>query len=578
MQPSDALSAIDPTPSYTAFISQCIKTKNLRLGRQLHSLLIKTALTFNTFVANRLMDMYSKCNSIDCAEKAFIDIPVKNSHSWNTMISAYSQMGRFSKAHQLFDEMPERNIISYNSVISSLIKQGFYRESINIFKRMQKEDWLRIDEFTVVSLVNACASLGSLKLLCQVHGAAIVNGLKFDVVLCNSLIDAYGKCRRPMCSYMVFSQMQKRDVVSWTSIVVAYAQAGRLEDACKGFDQMPERNLVSWTALISGFAQNGRGDKALYLFAQMLEEGVVPSAFTYVSVLSACADLALIERGKQVHGRIIRNGNIADFCNAYLINALIDMYSKSGEMKYAITLFEFFHDKDVVTWNSMIIGLAQNGQAELSLALFMCMTERHTKPNYVTFLGVLSACSHAGLVSDGFRIIDRMEKEFGMLPRLDHYAILIDLLGRKNRLQEAFELLEKAPVGSDHIGMWGALLSACGIHGNVDLARRAAEALFELEPNNSGRYVMLYNVYTAAGWWDEACRVRRLMDERGLRKEAAYSWIEVRNSRHEFVSKDKTHSHIEEIQEILHMLIDQMKDTGYDPLIQKLFFPSSGVS
>ncbi|CDP07679.1 unnamed protein product [Coffea canephora] len=575
MQPSEGLSAIDPIPRYTSLISQCINAKNLKLGRQLHSLLIKTALTLNTFVTNRLMDMYSKCNSIACAEKAFIDVPVKNSHSWNTIISAYAQMGWFSKAYQLFDLMPARNVVSYNSVISSLTKHGFYRESINIFKRMQKEDSLRIDGYTVVSLVNACASLGSLRLLGQVHGAAIVNGLQFGVVLCNSLIDAYGKCGRPQWSYMVFSHMQERDIVSWTSIVVAYAQAGRLEESCKVFHQMPERNVVSWTALISGFAQNGQGEKALYLFSQMLEEGVVPSAFSYVSVLSACADLALVERGKQVHGRITRGASTADYHNAYVVNALVDMYCKCGDMRSSMTLFKRFHDKDVVTWNSMITGLAQNGQAESSLALFKCMRETRVHPNYVTFLGVLSACSHAGLVSEGFQILDRMEKDFGTVPRLDHYAILIDLLGRKNKFKEACELVERAPEGSDHVGMWGALLSACRIHGNIDLATRAAEALFELEPENSARYVMLSNVYSAAGWWDEACRVRHLMDERGLSKEAAYSWIEVRNIRHEFISKGRTHS---EIEEMLHKLVDQMKDAGYIPLIPILYLPHDRVS
>lgn len=579
---TDALSGIKPNLNYAALISQCIKTKNLKLGRQLHSLLIKTAFTLDTFVANRLIDMYSKCNSIAFAEKAFNDLPVKNSHSWNTIISAYAQMGWFSKAHQLFDEMPEPNIVSYNSFISSLTRHGFYGEALSIVKKMQKEgsgNGLSIDMFTIVSLVNACACSGALKVLHQVHGVAISTGLKFDVVVSNSLIDAYGKCRRPQCSFVVFSQMQERDVVSWTSIVVAYAQAGRLVDSCRLFDQMPERNVVSWTALIAGFAQNGQGDKALYLFGLMQEEGVVPSAFTYVSVLSACADLALIERGKQVHGWIMRCGTMADCHNAYVVNALVDMYSKCGDMKSAMTLFEIFHDKDIVTWNSMITGLAQNGQAELSLALFKSMLDIQVRPNYVTFLGVLSACSHAGLVSDGFRILDSMEKDFGIVPQLDHYAILIDLLGRKNQLWEALELVEKAPDGSDHSSMWGALLNACHIHGNIDLARRAAEALFELEPDNSARYVMLSNVYTAAGWWDEASRVRSLMDEMGLRKEAAYSWTEVRNTRYEFVSKDKSHSQIEEIQDMLHNLVDQMKDAGYVPVVQKLFFPhENGIS
>ncbi|KAL7173300.1 hypothetical protein ACSBR2_032711 [Camellia fascicularis] len=280
---SETISSVNPTHHYVSLISYSIKTQNLKLGRLLHSHLIKTALSLNIFLTNHLIHMYSKCNSIACAQKAFDDLPIKNTHSWNTMISAYSQMGRFVIAHSLFDKISEPNLVSYNCLISSLRNHG---------------------------VVGSCACLGALELLRQVHGVAVAIGMKFNIAIYNALIDAYGKCHDSRNTFLVFNQMGERDVVSWTSMVVAYAQASRLEDAYQVFNQMPTQNTISWSALISGFAQNGHGDEALDLFMLMQEEGIFqPNAFTYVSVLSACTDLALLDRGKQLHGHIIRSIN-----------------------------------------------------------------------------------------------------------------------------------------------------------------------------------------------------------------------------------------------------------------------------
>ncbi|XAR64700.1 hypothetical protein NMG60_11008482 [Bertholletia excelsa] len=560
---ADIISFVDSSPSLAALISYCIKSQNLKLGRLIHSHLIKTGLVLNVFLTNRLITVYTKCNSLVGARKAFEDLPIKNIHSWNTMLSAYSQMGCFDKAHNMLDEIPEPNLVSYNSLISSLTHSGFYRESLRVFRRMQKEySYLVMDEFTLVGVVGSCACLSALELLRQIHGVAVVIGVTFNVTVCNAMIDAYGKCAAPDVSFLIFNRMVGRSVVSWTSMVVAYTRASRLADACQIFNQMPNKNTVSWTALIAGFAQNGCGGEAVDLFVQMQEENVQPNAFTYVSVLSACADLALLDKGKELHGHLIRSNYVSDTFNVFIFNALIDMYCKCGDMKSAVRLFDRMPEKDVVSWNSLITGFAQNGNGDESLVLFQKMIDIGTKPNHVTFLGVLSGCNHAGLVNKGFQILHSMEKDYAMVPRSEHYAILVDLLGRKNRLEEAVELIERFPDRFNQIGMWGALLGASRMHGNLKLASRAHDALLELESQNAARHVMLSNIYSAAGKWDDARQVRELMEMKGLAKEAAYSRIELRGTLHDFGSKDKLHCKMEEIYELLNKLTDQMKETN----------------
>ncbi|KAL9229643.1 hypothetical protein vseg_005090 [Gypsophila vaccaria] len=554
---------------YATLIAHCITTKNLNLGKLLHSHFIKTTLVFDTFLSNRLIELYAKCGLIESARNVFDELPRKNVRSWNNLVSGCCKNGLFHHAHRLLDEMPEPSIVSYNAVVSGLAKHGLYEESMCFIKRMQGlYSGLFLDEYTIVSGLSSCAVLGAVKLLHQLHVVVLVLGLEFNVVICNALIAAYGKCGYPDLSYKVFCRMSEGDVVSWTSMVAAFARASRMDDAYLVFDQMPVKNTISWTTLIAGFVQDGKGMEGLSLFGQMQKEGVLPSGFTYVAALGACAGLALVEKGKQLHCCIIRSSNIKEsLLNLYTYNALIDMYCKCGEMRSARMLFETMPEKDTVSWNSLVTGLAQNGHNRESIALFDRMIAAQVKPDNVTFLGVLSACCHTGLLDESMRIFDMMAKH-GLKPGSVHYAIMIDLLGRKNKLNEAMELIERAPGGYDHIGMWGALLAACRVHGNMILAKKAADMLFTLEPSNTARYVMMSNIYAAGNKWDDSCEVRRVIGEKGLKKEAGFSWIEVKNTRHEFVAKDKSHSCQEEIYEVIHGLLDQMSEVEHSSCVE----------
>ncbi|XP_039126179.1 pentatricopeptide repeat-containing protein At2g22070-like [Dioscorea cayenensis subsp. rotundata] len=543
-----------------SMIEQCITKKNLSLGKLIHGRLLKSALTLHTLLANRLLDMYSKCGTFDHAQALFDEMPHRNHQSWNTLLGALSRAGHLHAARQLFDEMPERNLVSFNTMISSLAHSGHQMEALSLFRRLRRDSMVdeKMDRFTVVAVAMACAGLEDLHAVRQLHAAVVVSGMEMNLIMSNVMIDAYGKCGYAEASSSLFDRMGPRDVVSWTSLIGAYARANQLEKACQVFERMPVRNSVSWTALISGYEQHGHEAVALELFQRMMEERVEPTPFTLVSLLSACARLGLIGRGTELHGYIVRRHPF----NLFEHNALIDMYAKCGNISLATKVFAEMPERDFISWNSMVTGFAQNGHGELSLSVFRSMIDVGVKPNNVTFLAVLTACSHAGLVSEGGQML-RMMEEYNLVPKPEHYAAFIDALGRKRQLSEAMEFVESLHLGGgmDAIGVWGALLGACQVHGDLELAKKAAESLFVLDPQNGVRYITLSNIYSAAGRWDDARRLRAVMKEKGLKKDPGCSWIEVRSIKHVFVAEDKSHFAVEEIYGMLSLLVDQMKQS-----------------
>eukprot|EP01018_Ginkgo_biloba_P019045 Gb_02375 [translate_table: standard] len=447
----------------------------------------------------------------------------------HALIYMYTKCGRIDCAHHVFDKMFQRNAVTWTVMIAGYAQNGHASKALALFDEMLLAD-VKPDVVTIVSVLPACAHLGDVQQGKWIHGYIVKSGFMVNVFVQTALIDMYAKC-------------------------------GTMDAAHRLFDNMSTRNVVSWSAMIAGYLQNGNGNEALTLFHQMQLRSVIPDSVTMVSVLSACAHLGALQQGKRIHDYIIRSRFESDLS---LGNALIDMYAKCGRVDIARQLFDKMSERDVISWSSMIDGYGMNGHGEDALALFSQMRQTDVRPNHITFVSVLSACSHAGLVDEGWQYFDCMIQDYCIKARVEHYACIVDLLGRAGRLGEAQSFIDKMPV-EPTAGVWGALLGACRIHCNVELGKQVAECIFELEPDNAGYYVLLSNIYAAVGRWEEVANVRRIMKDRGLKKTAGYSWIEINNMVHAFLAGDRSHPQSDKIYAKLRTLARQMEEAGYVP-------------
>ncbi|CAL1393823.1 unnamed protein product [Linum trigynum] len=344
-----------------------------------------------------------------------------------------------------------------------------------------------------------------------------------------------------------------------TKLLILYAKCGDLRTALVIFNKLIDKTLISWNAMISGYVQNGLEQVGLSLYAKMRRNGLMPDPYTFSSLFRACGTLALLELGKQTHSIMIKC-NVKD--NVVVNSALIDMYFKCSDLVDGQKVFNEMPNMNVVTWTSLISGYGQHGRVEEVLELFSRMKEEGFRPDHVTFLAVLSACGHGGLIDQGWDYFSSM-KDYGIEPRWKHYAAMVDLLGRAGKLQEAYDFVLSSPL-KDHSDIWGALLGACRIHGDTDLASIAARKFLELEPGNAGKYVVLSNAYATRGFWDRVKDIRGVMRELDIMKEPAYSWIEIQGVVHVFSTRDKSHRKSEEIQSLILEMTSILKDDVCD--------------
>eukprot|EP01018_Ginkgo_biloba_P019722 Gb_21824 [translate_table: standard] len=447
----------------------------------------------------------------------------------NSLVAMYCKCGRMELARRVFDKMPKRDVVSWNEMISGYATNGLCEEALILYNQMQQSR-IEPDSFTLNFLLKACAGLSDLEQGKEIHHHVVRAGFESVIFVGNSLLAMYAKC-------------------------------GNVEDARHLFNTMSKRDLVSWNTMICGYAHNGHANEALTLFNQMQLEGIKPNTVTLASVLPACAHLAALQLAKWMHGYIIRSGFES---NVFVGTALIDLYAKCGSIDIAHQVFDKLSKRNVVSWSAMIAGYGMHGHGEAALALFGQMQQTGVKPDQVTFVCLLSACSHAGLVDEGWQYFDCMIRDHCITPRMDHYACMVDLLGRAGCLDEAEDFIKKMPL-EPSAKVWGALLGACSIHCNIELGERVAKQLFALDPKNAGRYVLLSNIYAAAGRWNDVIKVRAMMKERGLKKTPGCSLIEVNNRVHAFLVGDRSHPQTEKIYAMLETLAGQMKDAGYVP-------------
>lgn len=346
-----------------------------------------------------------------------------------------------------------------------------------------------------------------------------------------------------------------------TKLLILYAKSGDLVTAHVLFDKLQEKGLISWNAMIAGYVQKGLEAVALSYYYKMRERGLRPDQYTFASVFRACATLATLEHGKRAHGVMIKS-DVRE--NVVLNSALLDMYFKCSSVSDGCQVFDKSSNRNVVTWTALISGYGQHGRVIEVFESFHRMIDAGFRPNYITFLAVLSACSHGGLVDEGWDYFSSMLRDYGIQPKGQHYAAIVDLLGRAGRLEEAYKFVLNSPC-KDHSVVWGALLGACRIHGDVDLVKLVAKKYFELDPENAGKYVVLANAYASLGSWDNVAEIRGMMRDLGMAKEPGYSRIEVLGVVHIFLMGDKSHKQSKEIYQMIKEMTCILKDAGYVP-------------
>ncbi|EOY11964.1 Pentatricopeptide repeat - like 10 [Theobroma cacao] len=466
----------------------------------------------------------------------------------------------FSYAHQLVAQFPDPQIAIWNTCLRTLAESDSPSDAILLFRRLREFDVLP-DSFTCAFVLKACTALLDDRNGEIVHGLVEKLGLKWNLVLQNMILNFYGLCGEMATARLLFDNMPQRDVVSWNVMITYLVKSGDFEGAYGFFSRMPERNVRSWTMMISGCVHCGKPKEGVELFIEMQKIGVEANEVTVVAVLAACADLGALDLGKRVHEYSKRSGFGK---NVRVLNTLIDMYVKCGCLEEARRVFNEMEERTVVSWSAMIQGLAMHGQAQEAVRVFSMMIEMGVMPNGVTFIGLLHACSHMGLVDEGRRFFSGMIRDYGIIPEIEHYGCMVDLFSRAGLLQEAHEFIMNMPIKPNGV-VWGALLGGCKVHKNIKLAEEATRHLAQLDPLNDGYYVVLSNIYAEAERWEDVARVRKRMKNRGVKKTPGCSSIVVDGVIHEFVAGDDTHSQADEIFGTWEKLLSHMKLRGYVP-------------
>lgn len=478
-------------------------------------------------VQNALLNVYYKCGDPGdavVARQVFDEMADRDVVSWNSIVGVYMSSGDATGAMELFKAMPERNVVSWNTIVAAFARAGDMVSAHAAFDRMPMR----------------------------------------DAISWNLMISGYAASGSVESARSLFDLMERKDVVSWTAMVSAYAKIGDLDSARVLFDQMPDKNLVSWNAMITGYNLNSRYDEALRTFQQVMLEGrFMPDEATLVSVVSACAQLGSVEYCNWISSYISKSNT---HITAALGNALIDMFAKCGDVGRARLVFDKMKTRCIITWTTMISGFAYNGQFREALLIYNDMCREGVTLDDTVFVAALAACAHGGLVQEGWNIFKQMVEHYGIVPRMEHYGCMVDLLGRAGKLQEAVRFIESMPL-KPAVVIWVTLLSSCITHGDAELTEYVSARVVEIEPFNSSYQVLVSNCSALEGRWSSVMDARRTMRDWGVEKTPGSSLIQVGNEVHEFLAKDTRHKKRKEVYETLDGLIALIRHTEHSPWI-----------
>lgn len=587
---------------FSCVVNACTESGDLGSGLAIHGFLIQLGYDSDPFTVNSLVDMYAKLGDLSDAEIIFEESALLDIVSWNSMIAGcvlheqnfralqllksmkscgivpdfltlssilkacagcrdvglgqqihgyliktdpglnpyagsglvdlYAQCGLFDDSIKAFDLMKDRDLITWNALISGCSHNEKHEEALSYFCKM-REDGSDIDRTTLSAILKSTATLDARNNTKEIHALAMKSGFLTDPHVINGLINSYGK-------------------------------SSALKDGSQVFDECLNGDVIAFTSMMSILSQGGQGEEAIRIFTNMLRKNLKPDSFVLSSLLDTCSSLSAYEQGRQIHALVIK---ICFMHDAFVENALIDMYAKCGSIEEATSAFDCIPEKGVVSWSAMIGALAQHGQGKTALDLFQKMVNQGIMPNHVTMTSILYACSHAGLVDEGKKYFESMREMFGIEQTQEHYACMVDLLGRAGKLNEAKELVNTMPFEAN-AKIWGSLLGAARVHGDPELGELAAQQLSKVEPDKSGSHVLLANLYASFGMWDSVAHTRQLMRKWGIKKKPAMSWIETKNVVHTFIVGDRRHMRSREIYAKLEELGEEMAKMGYVPMVE----------
>lgn len=477
----------------------------------------------------------------------------------NALVTCYSRCDDIVLARNLFDWTPERDLVSWNSMIAGYSQGGLYEDCKRLYREMLELEDLRPNEVTVVSVLQACAQSNDLVLGMEVHRLVIENEIEMDLSVYNSFIALYAKCGSLDYARELFEEVSEKDEITYGALISGYMVHGFVDEATHIFREMKSPGLSTWNAVISGQIQNNQYDGVVDLLHKMQAFGFRPNTITLSSILPTLSYFSNLKGGKETHAYAIRNSHDR---NIYVATGIIDTYAKLGFLQGAQRVFSQTKDRSVIVWTAIISAYAAHGDVKAALDLFDEMLNEGIQPDPVTFTALLTACAHSGVVNEAWRIFDAMLPKYGVEPLVEHYACMVGVLSRAGKLYEAGELITKMPF-EPSAKVWGALLNGASVFGDVELGKFVCDNLFEIEPDNTGNYIIMANLYSQAGRWKEAEKVREKMNNIGLTKIPGSSWIETRGGLESFTARDASNGKAEEIYAMLEVLLVSMREEGY---------------